>query len=85
MNLIIAVFYRCLSRSEEGLKSTSLNGDSNPDLCDSGAALHQLSCQANQELVVMLVDHNPVDVAIDDNNTVFCRCLSLSSSEKGPL
>ena len=50
----------------------------------------------------MLVDHKPVDVEIDDDNTgifhvfelrkemnliiaVFCRCLSFSSSEKGPL
>lgn len=41
MDLIIA-FYHCPSSNEKGLK-----GDSNPDLCDAGAVLHQLRHQAN--------------------------------------
>ena len=53
-NLIIA-FYRCLSSSEKGL-----NGDSNPDLCDAGAVLTQLGCQANWEQVVVWVDYNHI-------------------------
>ena len=65
MNLIIAVLYPCLSSSEKGL-----NGDSNPDLCDADAVLHQMSYQANWEQVVMWVDYNPVDVEIDNYNTV---------------
>ena len=61
MNLIIAVFYRRLSSSERGLKNSCLNGDSNPDLCDAGAVLHQLSYQANWEQVVVWDDYKPVD------------------------
>ena len=37
------------------LKNSGLNGDWNPDLCDAGALLHQLSYQANWEQVVMWV------------------------------
>ena len=69
MNLIIAIFYRCLSNSEKGVKNSGLNGDSNPDLCDTCAVLHQLSNQANWEQVVMWVDYKPLDVEIDDDNT----------------
>ena len=69
MNLIIAAFYRCLSSSKKGLKNSGLNGDLNPDLCDAGAVLHQLSHQANWEQVVMWVDYKPVDEEIDDDNT----------------
>ena len=47
MNMIVA-FY-----SEKGLGNSGLNGDSNPDLCDAGAVLNQLSYKANWELVVM--------------------------------
>ena len=36
----------------------------NPDLCDAGAVLHQLSYQANWELVVTLVN----DKQLDDRN-----------------
>ena len=36
-------------------------GDSNPDLCDADAVLHQLRYQTNWELVLMCVDHKPVD------------------------
>ena len=65
MNLMTAVFfYRCLSSSKKGL-----NGDSNPDLCDAGVVLHQLSYQANWEQVIMSVDYKPVDVEIDYDNT----------------
>ena len=42
---------RYLRSSEKAdLKHSDLNGDSNPDLCDGGLVLHQLSCQANWEL-----------------------------------
>ena len=43
------------------MKNSRLNGDSNPDLCDAGAVLHQLSYQAKWELVVKLVDDKPID------------------------
>ena len=39
--------------SKKGLKNSSLNGDLNPDLCNVGAVLHQLSCQANWEQVLV--------------------------------
>ena len=52
-----------LSCSERGLKI------SNPDLCDAGALLHQLSYQANWVQVVMWLDYKPVDVETDDDNT----------------
>ena len=35
--------------------------DSNPDLCDAGAVLHQLSYQANWELVTKWVYDKPVN------------------------
>ena len=40
---------------------SGLNEDSNPDLFDSGAVLHQLSYQANWELIVIWVDFKPED------------------------
>ena len=46
-----------------------LNSDSNPELCDAGAVLHQLSYQANWELIFLWVDYKPVDVEVDDDNT----------------
>ena len=56
--------------SEKGLKTSDLNGDSNPDLCDARSVLHQLSYQPNWEQFVLWVDHKPVDVEIDaDDNT----------------
>ena len=64
MNVIIA-FLALLSSSEKGL-----NGDSNPDLCDAGAVLHQLRYQGNWELIVMWVDHESGDVEIHDSNTI---------------
>ena len=42
-------------------ENSRLNGDSNPYLCDAGAVLHQLICQAKWELVVKLVDDKPID------------------------
>ena len=42
------------------LKNSGLNVDSNPDLCDAGAVLHQLSCQANWESVVVWIDYSPL-------------------------
>ena len=44
---------KCLSSSEKGLKNSDLNGDSNHDLCDSGAVLHQLSYQAKWEQMIV--------------------------------
>ena len=41
-----------------------LKGDLNPDLCDSGAVLYQLSHQANWKLVVICtgwVNKKPID------------------------
>ena len=60
--MIIAMPYHCLSSRKKGLRNSDLNGDSNPDLCDAGAVLHQLSYMANSEEVVMWVDYEPVDV-----------------------
>ena len=37
----------------------------NPDLCDAGAVLHQLSYRANRNLVVMWVDYKPYMMSID--------------------
>ena len=51
------------------LRDKNKTGNSNPDLCDGCAVLHQLSSQANWEQVVMWVDYKPVDVEIDDDNT----------------
>ena len=34
---------------------------SNPDLCNAGVALYQLSDQANWELVIMWVYHEPIE------------------------
>ena len=63
-------FYCCLSSSgEKGLENLNLNGNSNPDLCDAGVVLHQLSSEANWEQVVMWVNYKPVGVEIDDDNT----------------
>ena len=38
-----------------------MSGDTNPDLCDAGALLHQLSYQPNRELGVAWVHDKPVD------------------------
>ena len=38
--------------------NSGLNGDSNSDPCDAGALLHQMTHQANWELVVMGIDHS---------------------------
>ena len=42
-------------------KRGRLERDSNHDLSDDGAVLHQLSSQNNLELVVMRVDRKPLD------------------------
>jgi len=53
---------RYLSSSEKAdLKHSHLNRDLNPDLCDGSVVLHQLSCQANWELVQTRVDDIPTD------------------------
>ena len=51
-------FWRYLSNSEKGPKNSGLNGDSDSDVSDAGAVLHQLSYQANLQLVVMLFDNS---------------------------
>ena len=56
-----------LKQRRERSENSNLNGDSNPDLCDAGAVLHQLNYQANWEQVVVWV----VDVEIGDDNTGF--------------
>ena len=48
--MIIAIFLRCISSNEKGLKNPGLNGELNPDLCDAGAVLYQLNSQGNWEL-----------------------------------
>ena len=55
-----------------GNSEIGLNGDSNHDLCDADAMLHQLNYQANWELVVMWVNYMHVDVEMDDDNTRTC-------------
>ena len=49
----------CYVSSSERLRPEKLRPelDLNPDLCDAGTVLHQLSYQANWEMV----DHKPVD------------------------
>ena len=47
------MFERYFSSSATDPKNSVLNGDSNPDLCDAGAELFQLSYRVNVELVVM--------------------------------
>ena len=51
------------------LRDKNKTGNSNPNLCDGCAVLHQLSYQVNWEQVVMWVDYKPVDVEIEDDNT----------------
>lgn len=48
MCMIVEVFNRYLTSSVKGL-----NGDSDPDVCDAGAPLNQLSHQVDWELVVL--------------------------------
>ena len=62
----------CLGSSEKSRKNSGLNGDSIPNPCDAGAALHQLSYQAQWEQVVMRVIYKSVDMEIADDNTSSC-------------
>ena len=55
-------------------KFRSERRDSNPNLCDAGAVLQQLSYQSNWEQVVMWIDYEPVDVEIDGDNTGIFLC-----------
>ena len=59
--VIFTVFWRHLCSNEKYLENSGLNGTRTPDPCDAGAVLHQLSFKANCELVIMWVDHKPVD------------------------
>ena len=53
LNLNVSDLSRCWSRPE-------VDGDSNHDLCDAGAMLHQLSYQANlDQLAVGLIAKPP--------------------------
>ena len=56
MLMIFAVVLCYLSSSERRPER-----DSNPDLCDAGAVLDQISYQANWEMVIMWVYDEPVD------------------------
>ena len=60
MNLIV-VFLALLKQQRERPENSGLKGDSNLDVCNAGAVLHQLSYQANWEKVVW-VDYKAVDV-----------------------
>ena len=42
-------------------KNSGLNGIRTHDLCDTGAVLYQLSCQASWELATMWVRNIPVE------------------------
>ena len=53
-----------MSSGQKSLKNSGLNGDPNPDFCVIDSVLDKLSHQANWELV----DYQPVDVEIDDDN-----------------
>ena len=48
-------FNAALSSREEGLKNSGLNWYSNPELCNAGAVLYQLSYQATWEQVITWV------------------------------
>ena len=60
-----------LKQRRERSESSNLKGDSNPDICDAGAVLHQLNYQVNWEQVVVWVDYELVDVEIGYDNTGF--------------
>ena len=49
-------------RKESLKKNSGLNGIRTHDLCDTGAVLHQLSYQANWELVIVWIRYIPVEV-----------------------
>ena len=74
MNFIIA-FYHFWSSSEKGRKNSGLDGDSNPELCDTGAVLYQFSYHAYWEQVVGWVNYKPVAVEIDGDDSSTGRAL----------
>ena len=53
------------SSENKAWKNSGLYGIWTHDLCDTGAALYQLSQQANWELVMMVVVNKPVKWWID--------------------
>ena len=59
MCMILSVFF-----SEKGMKNSGLNGDLNPDVCNAGAVLYQLSYLANLELVFTTSVLKQLDVFI---------------------
>ena len=59
--MIIAVIYAPFAVAKrKPEKNSGLYGIQTLDLCDTGAALHQLSYQANWEQVVEFVRYKPV-------------------------
>ena len=61
MLMIFAVLLCYLSSSKIKAWKILAWTDSNPDLCDAGAVLYQLSYQPNWVLVIMWVNDKPVD------------------------
>ena len=59
------VHYLGSSENKAWKKNSGLYGIWTHDLCDTGAALYQLSQQANWELVMMVVLNKPVKWWID--------------------
>ena len=53
---MILTAFRTTKQSQERLE-----GDLNPDLCDAGPVLHQLSYKTNWKLVVVWVNDKPID------------------------
>ena len=57
MLMIIAVLLCYLSSTKKIPENFRPARDSNPDLCDAGAVLYQLSYQANWQLTEKCEDH----------------------------
>ena len=55
--------------------------DSNPDICNAGAVLHQLSYQANWELLIMCVYGKPVDIV--DIQYISSKIISIEINNEG--
>ena len=59
--MIFAVLIATWAVATESPENFMPEEDSNPDFCDAGAVLHQLSHQANWELVIVWVDDKPIE------------------------
>ena len=64
--------YRCnfCSCKKKAWKNSGLYGIWTLDLCDTGAALYQLSLWANWEQVVELVCYKPISIVYIINNVI---------------